>query len=144
MSDSQIAWMDREKFGEVFRETSVVRLNLSLQELEDAKRRLVEWDEAFKDVELSWIKDFLDLYNSIFVAVKNYHIKYDLNSNNPIPKEVVKPTIPANNKERHKLNKLKPFATLDEKVKRHIDHVANCKCWPLPRYVKKEIQKRLG
>lgn len=141
--EKQIAWMDMEKFGEVFRETSVVRLDLSLQELEETKRKLVAGDEAFKDVELSRIKDFLDLYNSIFVAVKNYHIKYELNSK-PLSKEIVKPTIPANNKERHKLNKLKSFATLDEKVKRHIDHVANCKCWHLPRYVKKEIQKRLG
>ena len=146
MSDLQIPWMDMEKFGEVMRETSVVRTNLTIEELQGIKDKLIAMDDRFKNVELSRVKDFFDLYNSIFTAVENYHIKYWF-GDKPIIKEVAKPKvepiIPSNNKERHKLNKLKPFATMDDKVKWHIDHVANCKCWPMPMYVKKEIEKRM-
>ena len=140
--EKQASWMDMEKFGEVMRETSVVRLNLPLRKLEEIKEKLVAGDEKLKDMELWQIKDFLDLYNSIFVGVKNYHIRYELN-NQPTIKKTIEPEIPLNNKEWHKLNRLIPFATIDEKVKRHIDHVANCKCWPMPKYVKKEIEKRM-
>lgn len=48
------------------------------------------------------------------------------------------------NKERHEKNKLPKKATLDERVKWHIAHVANCKCRPIPNTIKKEIQKRIG
>jgi hypothetical protein len=65
-----------EKFGEVMRETSVVRMNLSIEKLEETKRKLIESDPVFKDVELSWIKDFLDLQNSLIVGMINYHKKY--------------------------------------------------------------------
>jgi hypothetical protein len=33
--------------------------------------------------------------------------------------------------------------TLDDKIKRHIEHVAHCKCRPIPDKIKQEIQKRL-
>jgi len=119
--------MDMEKFGEVMRETSVVGLNLSLYELEKIQAKLIAADSRFEELELKQIKDFLDLYNSVFVAVKNYHIKYELN-NQPIKKDPSEPEIPSNNKEWHKANRLKSFAPMDEKVKWHIDHVAHCKC----------------
>jgi hypothetical protein len=48
------------------------------------------------------------------------------------------------NKERHLANKMPAKATMDQKVKRHIDHVANCKCRPMPEPIKREIQKRCG
>jgi len=143
MEDTQIAWMDKEKFWEVMRETSVVRLNLSIEELEDVKKRLVEKDKRFENVELGWIKDFLDLQNSVFVAVKTYHERYEIGNRPVEKKKEATPPIPLNNKEWHKSNRLRPFASIDEKVKWHIDHVANCKCWPIPKYVKKEIEKRV-
>lgn len=48
------------------------------------------------------------------------------------------------NKERHLSNKMLPKATLDQKIKRHIEHVAHCKCRPMPNNIKVEIQKRIG
>lgn len=51
---------------------------------------------------------------------------------------------PKINKEWHQDNKMPIKATLDQKIKWHIDHVAHCKCRPMPDTIKKEIQKRLG
>ena len=48
------------------------------------------------------------------------------------------------NKERHLANKMAPKATLNQKIKRHIDHVAHCKCRPMPESIKEEIQKRIA
>lgn len=48
------------------------------------------------------------------------------------------------NKERHLANKMPPKATLDQKIKRHIEHAKNCKCRPMPESIKKEIQKRIA
>ncbi len=48
------------------------------------------------------------------------------------------------NKERHLANKMPIKATLDEKIKRHIEHVVHCKCRPMPEKIKQEIKKRLG
>lgn len=48
------------------------------------------------------------------------------------------------NKERHLANKMPEKATLDQKTTRHIEHVAHCKCRPMPDSIKKEIQRRLG
>ena len=145
MPNVQIPWVDMEKFWEVMRETSVVKMDLSMDKLEETKRKLIESDPVFENVELSWIKDFLDLWNSIAMSLKNYHEKYWFDNTKTIKEETKSQVreIPQNNKERHKLNRLRSFATLDEKVKRHIDHVANCKCWHMPRYVKKEIEKRM-
>jgi len=47
------------------------------------------------------------------------------------------------NEQWHSANKLFKTMTLNERVKRHIDHVANCKCRPMPATIKKEIQKRI-
>ena len=105
---------------------------------------MISIDERFKDVELSRVQNFYDLYNSVFVAVKTYHERYWFSDDKIIEeKKTHIPVIPQNNKEWHKLNKLRSFATIDEKVKWHIDHVANCKCWHMPMYVKKEIEKRM-
>lgn len=142
MPDLQIPWMDMDKFWEIARETSVVRMNLSDDELQEIKNQFVVMDEKYKDVTLSRFRDFVDLFYSVFTSVKNYHTKYGF-SDEPVIEKEVKQQISLNNKVRHKLNKLRPFASIDEKVKWHIDHVANCKCWPMPRYVKKEIEKRM-
>jgi len=48
------------------------------------------------------------------------------------------------NKERHLDNKMPPKATLDQKIKRHIEHATHCKCRPMPESIKKEIQKRIA
>ena len=56
----------------------------------------------------------------------------------------VEPEEPKLNKEWHQANKMPIKATLDQKIKRHIDHVAHCKCRPMPNSIKVEIQKRIG
>lgn len=57
-----------------------------------------------------------------------------------------KSTEPASklNKERHLDNKMPPKATLDQKIKWHIEHIAHCKCRPIPDSIKKEIKRRIG
>lgn len=142
MSNLQIPWMDMEKFWEMARETSVVRMNLSDEELQKIKDQFVAMDGKYKDITLLRFRDFVDLFYSVFVSVKNYPTKYGFSDESVIEKEV-KPQILLNNRERHKLNKLRPFATINEKVKWHIDHVANCKCWSIPMYVKREIEERM-
>lgn len=51
---------------------------------------------------------------------------------------------PVFNKERHISNRMPLKATLDQKIKWHIEHIAHCKCRPIPEIIKQEIQKRLG
>jgi hypothetical protein len=58
------------------------------------------------------------------------------------PKESREPE-PSFNKERHLANKMPIKATLDQKIKRHIEHVVHCKCRQMPDKIKKEIQKRI-
>ena len=76
-------------------------------------------------------------------GMETYQKQYGF-SDQPIIKEEIKPTISPHNKDRHRLNKLRLFATMDEKITRNLNHVANCKCGHIPKYVKDEIQKRLG
>ena len=48
------------------------------------------------------------------------------------------------NKEWHLANKMPPKATLDQRIKRHIEHMNHCKCRPMPESIRKEIEKRIG
>lgn len=48
------------------------------------------------------------------------------------------------NEEWHKSNSMPMKGTLDQKIKWHIEHVAHCKCRPIPDKIKQEIQKRLN
>jgi hypothetical protein len=70
------------------------------------------------------VRDFL--YSICHIVINRYKEKgpdiFKFESKEKIEQVV------SSNKERHKLNKLRPFATIDEKVKWHIDHIANCKC----------------
>ena len=91
------------------------------------KDKLVKENSKYETVELWRLQGMFDLMNSVFVAVQNYHTKYGFDDKEVVNEEI-KPQISSNNKEWHKINKLKTFASLDEKVKWHIDHVANCKC----------------
>jgi len=47
------------------------------------------------------------------------------------------------NKERHQTNKMPMKANIDQKIKWHIEHVAHCKCRPMPDKIRKEIEKRI-
>ena len=137
-------WMDEEKFKEVMQKVWVAHLTLPLEELQGIKDKLVAEDAKYQEVELRRIQGLLDLMNSMATGVFEYHKLY---WDKTLKKEEnPKPTIPDNNKERHKLNKLRPFATMDEKITWNLNHIANCKCGGsyIPRQVKKEIEKRIG
>lgn len=56
----------------------------------------------------------------------------------------IAPKEPIRNQQRHQANSMPMKWTLDDKIKRHIEHIAHCKCRPIPDTIKKEIQKRLG
>ena len=104
--------------------------------IEQCRKTLGEDWVNLSDKQVEELRDFL--YKVCYIVVNKYK------ENGPEiftqkPKEEIRI-----NKEWHNFNKLRSFASLDEKVKRHIDHIANCKCWHLPRYVRKEIEKRLS
>ncbi len=137
-------WMDEEKFKEVMQKVWVAHLYLPMEELQKMKDGLVAQDERYQELELWSIQGMLDLMNSIATGVFEYHKLY---WDKPIKKEEPpKPIIPDNNKERHKLNKLRPFATMDEKITWNLNHIVNCKCGGgyIPKQVKKEIEKRIS
>jgi hypothetical protein len=46
------------------------------------------------------------------------------------------------NKEWHLANKMPKKASLDERIKWHVEHARNCKCRVLGGKILKEIQKR--
>lgn len=46
------------------------------------------------------------------------------------------------NKERHLANKMPTNATLDQKIKRHIEHTKHCRCRPMPASIRKKIEKK--
>lgn len=142
MDDLDKLWIDWDKYREISKEFGVTHYDASLEELEKMKADLVKEDSSYEKLELGNLKDFLDLANSIFNNIWVYHQRhgYKKYDNKPIEKPK-----PERNKEWHKENKLRSFATLDEKVKWHIDHVANCPCSDghIPLYIRKEIDKRL-
>ena len=137
-------WMDQEKLKEVMQKVGVAHLKISPEELQELKDKLVAQDEKYQELELRRIQWFLDLMNSVATGVFEYEKQY---WNKTLRKEEPpKPTIPDHNKERHKLNKLRSFATIDEKITWNLNHIANCKCscGRIPKQVKKEIEKRLS
>lgn len=70
----------------------------------------------------------------------DWHIKHP--GKDLFKKEPKEPE-PISNRERHKANKMPIKWTIDDKIKRHIEHVAHCKCRPIPDRIKQEIKKRL-
>jgi len=46
------------------------------------------------------------------------------------------------NKEWHNANKMAKNATLEQRVDWHLEHAKNCKCRPIPKKLKLEIEKR--
>ena len=137
-------WIDEGKFKEVMKKVWVAHLSLPPGELQRIKDKLVDIDEKYQELELRRIQWLLDLMNSMTTGVFEYHKLY---WNKTIKKEEpAKPIIPDHNKERHRLNQLRSFATMDEKITWNLNHIANCKCggWHIPSQVKKEIEKRIS
>ena len=134
--------IDMDKLWEVMREMPIAKTDISLERLQKLKDDLVATDSKYEEVELWRLQWMLDLMNTIYVGVEKYYVEcvFGDKKHEKKKEEII---IPLNNKEWHKVNKLKAFASMGDKVKWHIDHVANCKCWPIPRYVKKEIEKRM-
>lgn len=90
------------------------------------------------DEEIQVLINQMDRYCHLILDFIENHPDVDFTQ--PAPKK----TESKLNKERHLANKLPLKATLDQKIKRHIEHVACCKCRPMPDKIKKEIQRRIG
>ena len=134
--------IDMDKLWEVMREMPIAKIDISTERLQKLKDDLVATDAKYEEVELWRLQGMLDLMNTVYVGVEKYYVE-QVFGDKKLEEKKVEVVIPLNNKEWHKANKLKAFASIDEKVKWHIDHVVNCKCWPIPRNVKKEIEKRM-
>ncbi len=50
--------------------------------------------------------------------------------------------IPKLNADWHLKNKMPEKATLDQRIKWHLEHVKNCACRPIPEKLLHEIEKR--
>jgi hypothetical protein len=46
------------------------------------------------------------------------------------------------NKDWHKENRMPPKATLEQRLKWHIEHSKNCTCRPIPEKLLDELKKR--
>jgi hypothetical protein len=107
--------------------------------IEEVRKILGKKYDKLPDKEIEGIINLFSLYAKLaiseHIAEKRARIKAEISG---------KSSLPTLNKERHLANKMPLKATLDQKINRHIAHVANCKCRPIPDKIKQEIQKRLG
>lgn len=46
------------------------------------------------------------------------------------------------NKKWHEAHKMPQNASLEERIKWHLEHFRNCSCRPIPNKLKQEIKKR--
>jgi len=109
------------------REMPIAKIDISTERLQKLKDDLVATDAKYEEVELWRLQGMLDLMNTVYVGVEKYYVE-QVFGDKKLEEKKVEVVIPLNNKEWHKANKLKAFASIDEKVKWHIDHVVNCKC----------------
>jgi len=49
---------------------------------------------------------------------------------------------PKVNRDWHKENRMPPKATLEQRLKWHVEHSKNCACRPMPQKIKEELRKR--
>lgn len=107
----------------------------------DEARKILE--PEFDKISDEQLQELLDQMWSLASYMIDMYMQGKLDNTGdkkPLEKKIEAPY----DKERHEKNKLPKKTTLDERVKRHIAHVANCKCRPMPNTIKKEIEKRLG
>jgi hypothetical protein len=48
------------------------------------------------------------------------------------------------NRDWHKENRMPPKATLEQRLKWHIEHSKNCACRPIPQKIVEELKEREG
>jgi hypothetical protein len=46
------------------------------------------------------------------------------------------------NKDWHRENRMPPKATLEQRLKWHVEHSKNCACRPMPQKITEELKKR--
>lgn len=107
--------------------------------IEEARKRLPPEYNNISDEDIQRMLDYM-----YFVCNFAYDWQMKHPWENRADRKKTKPEEPKLNKERHFANKMPVKATLDQKIKRHIEHVAHCKCRPMPDKIKQEIQKRLS
>lgn len=75
-----------------------------------------------------WVENMINLFTNFAKLAISQHIAQKRSE------FLAKKTqsVPVLNRERHQSNKMPLKATMDQKIKWHIDHVAHCKCRPMP------------
>jgi hypothetical protein len=106
--------------------------------IEEARKLLGEDFKDKSDEEIRLLTKQIDRYCNLILDFVENHPELDFTQ------PAAKMTEIKINKERHLANKMPVKATLDQKIKRHIEHVSHCKCRPMPDKIKKEIEKRIG
>lgn len=106
--------------------------------IEEARKLLPPEYGQISDEEIQRMIDYMYL-------ICNF--AYDWQKNHPwenrADRKKIKPKETIRNQQRHQMNRMPMKGSLDDKIKRHIEHVAHCKCRPIPDKIKQEIQKRL-
>jgi hypothetical protein len=106
-------------------------------DVEEARKILGPKYADITDAQIQGMILFFSKLSHVMIDEYTKDPKAYLNKLNNIKKSMI-------DKERHLANKMSPKATLDQKIKRHTAHTANCKCRPMPESIKKEIQKRIA
>ncbi len=86
------------------------------------------------------IKRMIHQIYTLCSALVDWHIEHP---GKYISKKELKEPEPIRNQKRHQVNSMPMRWSLEDKIKRHIEHLAHCKCRPMPEKIKLEIKNRL-
>ena len=106
--------------------------------IEEARKLLPPEYSQISDEEIQRMLDYM-----YFVCDFAWNWQKEHPWENRADRKKIEPKESTRNQQRHQENSMPIKWTLDDKIKRHIEHVAHCKCRPIPDRIKQEIQKRL-